>query len=46
MIYKNCEKLEINKDNKKTLGEYLKEIKISKNKKSIFSHPLYIRYIY
>ncbi len=29
-FYKNCEKLEINKDNKKTLGEYLKEIKISK----------------
>ena len=29
-FYKNCEKLEINKNNKKTLGEYLKEIKISK----------------
>ena len=29
-FYKNCEKLEINKDNKKTLGEYLEEIKISK----------------
>ncbi len=29
-FYKNCEKLEINKDNTKTLGEYLKEIKISK----------------
>jgi len=29
-FYQNCEKLEINKDNKKTLGEYLKEIKISK----------------
>ena len=29
-FYKNCEKLEIKKDDKKTLGEYLKEIKISK----------------
>ena len=29
-FYKNCEKLEINKENKKTLGEYLEEIKISK----------------
>ena len=29
-FYRNCEKLEINKDDKKTLGEYLKEIKISK----------------
>ena len=29
-FYKNCEKLEIGRDNKKTLGEYLKEIKISK----------------
>jgi len=29
-FYQNCEKLEINKDDKKTLGEYLKEIKISK----------------
>jgi uncharacterized protein len=29
-FYKNCEKIEIEKDNGKTLGEYLKEIKISK----------------
>ena len=29
-FYKNCEKIEIKKDDTKTLGEYLKEIKISK----------------
>ena len=28
-FYKNCEKIEIKKDSSKTLGEYLKEIKIS-----------------
>ena len=28
-FYKNCDKIEIKKDNSKTLGEYLKEIKIS-----------------
>ena len=28
-FYKNCEKIEIKRDNKKTLGEYLKDIKIS-----------------
>jgi uncharacterized protein len=28
-FYKNCEKIEIEKNNLKTLGEYLKEIKIS-----------------
>ena len=28
-FYKNCEKIEINRDDKKTLGEYLKDIKIS-----------------
>jgi uncharacterized protein len=28
-FYKNCEKIEIKKDNPKTLGKYLKEIKIS-----------------
>jgi len=28
-FYKNCEKIEIKKDDVKTLGEYLKEIKIS-----------------
>ena len=28
-FYKNCEKIEIKKDDTKTLGEYLKEIKIS-----------------
>ncbi|MDC0216341.1 FAD-dependent oxidoreductase, partial [Candidatus Pelagibacter sp.] len=28
-FYKNCEKIEIEKNNSKTLGEYLKEIKIS-----------------
>jgi len=29
-FYKNCEKIEIKKDDTKTLGEYLEEIKISK----------------
>ena len=29
-FYKNCEKIEIKKDDAKTLGEYLEEIKISK----------------
>ena len=28
-FYKNCEKIEIKRDDKKTLGEYLKDIKIS-----------------
>jgi len=28
-FYKNCEKIEIKKDDQKTLGEYLREIKIS-----------------
>ena len=28
-FYKNCEKIEIKRDNKKTLGEYLNDIKIS-----------------
>ena len=30
IFYKNCEKIEIKKDNVKTLGEYLNEINISK----------------
>jgi len=29
-FYKNCQKIEIKKENTKTLGEYLREIKISK----------------